>query len=44
MIKNLFKNRKTLKIKYLVMWSYGFLIYFLMRPYSSFRDTYIITN
>ena len=44
MLKNFFKNRKTLKFKYLVMWSYGFLIYFLLRPYPSFRDDYVITN
>ena len=44
MLKNFFKNRKTLKFKYLVMWSYGFLIYFLLRPYPSFRDEDVITN
>ena len=44
MLKNFFKNRKTLKFKYLVMWSYGFLIYFLLRPYPSFRDGDVITN
>ena len=44
MPKNFFKNRKTLKFKYLVMWSYGFLIYFLLRPYPSFRDDDLITN
>ena len=44
MPKVFFKNRKTLKFKYLVMWSYGFLIYFLLRPYPSFRDDDLITN
>ena len=44
MLKNFFKNRKTLKFKYLVMWSYGFLIYFLLRPYPSFRNGDLITN
>ena len=44
MIKNFFKNRKTLKFKYLVMWSYGFLIYFLIRPYPSIRDGDAISN
>ena len=44
MPKNFFKNRKTLKFKYLVIWSYGFLIYFLLRPYPSFRDDDVITN
>ena len=44
MIKNYLKNRKTLKFKYLVMWSYGFLIYFLIRPYSSLRYVDVITN
>ena len=38
MIKNFFENRKTLKFRYLVMWSYGFLIYFLIRPYPSSKD------
>ena len=44
MIKNFFKNRQTLKFKYLVMWSYGFLIYFLIRPYPSFRNGEVIPN
>ena len=44
MLKNFFKNRKTLKFKYLVIWSYGFLIYFLLRPYPSSRDGDVITN
>ena len=44
MIKNFFKNRKTLKFRYLVMWSYGFLIYFLIRPYPSLRNDDVITN
>ena len=44
MLKNFFKNRKTLKFKYLIMWAYGFLIYFLLRPYPSFRDDDVITN
>ena len=44
MLKNFFKNRKTLKFKYLVIWSYGFLIYFLLRPYPSFRDDDVIIN
>ena len=44
MLKNFFKNRKTLKFKYLVMWSYGFLIYFLLRPYPRFRNGDLITN
>ena len=44
MIKKFIKNRKTLKFKYLVMWAYGFLIYFLIRPYPSFRDGDVITN
>ena len=44
MIKNFFKNRKTLKFKYLVMWSYGFSIYFLLRPYPSFRNVEVISN
>ena len=44
MIKNFFKNRKTLKFKYLVIWSYGFLIYFLIRPYPNFRDGNAIIN
>jgi len=44
MIKNFVKSRKTLKFKYLVMWAYGFLIYFLIRPYPSFRDGDVVTN
>ena len=44
MLKNFFKNRKTLKFKYLVIWSYGFLIYFFLRPYPSFQDGDVITN
>ena len=44
MIKKFIKNRKTLKFKYLVMWAYGFLIYFLIRPYPSLRDGDVITN
>ena len=44
MLKDFFKNRKTLKFKYLVMWSYGFLIYFLLRPHPNFRDGDVITN
>jgi len=44
MIKNFFKNRKTLKFKYLVIWSYGFLIYFLIRPFPSLKDGDVITN
>ena len=44
MIKNFFKNRKTLKFKYLIIWSYGFLIYFLIRPYPNFRNGDAITN
>ena len=44
MIKNFFRNRETLKFKYLVMWAYGFLIYFLIRPYPSFKDGDVITN
>ena len=44
MLKNFFKNRKTLKYRYLVLWSYGFLIYFLIRPYPSFRNGDVITN
>ena len=43
MIKNFFKNRKTLKFRYLVMWSYGFLIYFLIRL-PKFRNDDVITN
>tara|TARA_A100001035_G_scaffold113634_1_gene89171 strand:- start:185 stop:571 length:387 start_codon:yes stop_codon:yes gene_type:complete len=43
-IKKNFKNRKTLKFKYLVMWAYGFLIYFFIRPYPSFRDGDVIIN
>ena len=44
MLKNFFKNRKTLKFKYLVIWSYGFLIYFFLRPYPSFQDGDVIAN
>ena len=44
MLKNFFKNRKTLKFKYLVIWSYGFLLYFLIRPYPSSLDGDVITN
>ena len=44
MIKNFLKSRKTLKFKYLVMWSYGFLLYFLIRPYPSFIDGDVISN
>ena len=34
-IKKFFKNRKTFKFGYLICWSYGFLLYFLLWPYPS---------
>ena len=43
-MKNYFKNRKTLRFKYLVIWAYSFLLYFLIRPYPSFRNGDVITN
>ena len=42
--KKFFKNRKTLKFKYLVIWAYFFLIYFFIRPHPSFSDGDVITN
>ena len=42
--KKLFKNRKTLKFKYLILWGYIFAIYFLIRPYPNFRNGDFITN
>ena len=43
-IQKFFKNRKTLKFKYLIMWAYGFLIYFFIRPYPIVRNGDFITN
>ena len=43
-MKNYFKNRKTLRFKSLIIWAYSFLLYFLIRPYPSFRNGDVITN
>jgi len=43
-MRNYFNNRKTLKFKYLIIWAYIFLLYFLIRPYPSFRNGDVITN
>ena len=40
-IIKLLKNRKTLKFGYLIFWAYGFLLYFLLRPYPS-KDELVI--
>ena len=42
--KKIFKNRKTLKFKYLILWEYGFAIYFLLRPFPNYRNGDFITN
>ena len=43
-MKNYFENRKTLRFKYLIIWAYSFVLYFLIRPYPSFRNGDVITN
>ncbi len=43
-MKNYFKNRRTLRFKYLIIWAYSFLFFFLIRPYPSFRNGDVITN
>ena len=43
-MKNYFNNRKTLRFKYLIIWAYSFLLYYLIRPYPSFRNGDVITN
>ena len=43
-IKNYFKNRKTLKYKSLIFWGYILLTYLILRPPGKDQLTHIVIN